>query len=160
MSEQQEAVAGTSSRQLPYAAPIYNCLKLWAFQLNSTLAAAACCRPRPSRPTTGSCEGHDRQAGARAPPDPGKPPWSEADFPKLADYPCFARRVNPASPPDAGPPCAKKKALRQRDLATVHGVVFAILATACSCAGPLSQKPRDNPLKKCRIRQNREERHV
>src|SRR3954469_24970907 len=38
MSEQQEAVAGSSLRRLLYAAPIYNCLKLWAFQLNSKLA--------------------------------------------------------------------------------------------------------------------------
>lgn len=39
MSEQKEAVAGTSSRRLLYAAPTYNCLKLWAFWINSTLAA-------------------------------------------------------------------------------------------------------------------------
>src|SRR6266702_5515450 len=38
MSEQKEAVAGTSSRRPLYAAPIYNCLKLWAFRINSTLA--------------------------------------------------------------------------------------------------------------------------
>src|SRR3954454_7027072 len=93
MSEQQEAVAGTSSRQLPYAAPIYNCLKLWAFQLNSTLAAAARCRPRHPGRLRGRAT-DKAQPDARAPPDPGKPPWSEADFPKLADYPCFARRVN------------------------------------------------------------------
>src|SRR3954465_14886825 len=94
MSEQQEAVAGTSSRRLPYAAPIYNCLKLSAFQLNSTLAAAACRTPPPPGRLRGPCDGRDSQAVARAPPGPGTSPRSEADFPKLANYPCFARRVN------------------------------------------------------------------
>jgi len=48
MSEQQEADAGTSSRRLLYAAPTYNCLKLWAFWINSTLATWP--PGRPSRP--------------------------------------------------------------------------------------------------------------
>src|SRR3954462_13298956 len=142
MSEQQEPVAGTSSRQLPYAAPIYNCLKLWAFQLNSTLAAAACCRPRhPGRLRDRATD--MTHAGCKSSSRSREAALVRSGFSEVGR-----------------PPCAKKKALCQRDLATVHGVVFAILAAACSCAGPLSQKPRDNPLKKCRIRQYREERHV
>jgi hypothetical protein len=159
MSEQQEAVAGTSSRRLPYAAPIYNCLKLWAFQLNSTLAAAACCRPHHPGRLRGRTTDMTRRPARELLPIPGSRRVPKRIFRSWQTTPVLPDEST-ASPPEARPPCAKKKALRQRDLATVHGVVFAILATACSCAGPLSQKPRDNPLKKCRIRQNREERHV
>src|SRR3954465_2725918 len=159
MSEQQEAVAGTSSRRLPYAAPIYNCLKLWAFQLNSTLAAAACCRPRHPGRLRGRATDMTH-AGCKSSSRSREAALVRSGFSEVGRLSLFCPTRQPASPPDARPPCAKKKALCQRDLATVHGVVFAILAAACSRDGPLSQKPRDNPLKKCRIRQNREERHV
>src|SRR3954469_5370093 len=96
MSEQQEAVAGTSSRRLPYAAPIYNCLKLWAFQLNSTLAAAACCRPHHPGRLRGRTTDMTRRPVRELLPIPGSRRVPK-DFPKLANYPYFARRVNDVS---------------------------------------------------------------
>src|SRR3954454_18932868 len=152
MSEQQEAVAGTSSRRLPYAAPIYNCLKLWAFQLNSTLAAAACRTPRHPGRLRGRATDMTRRPVRELLPIPGGGRGPKRIFRSWQTTPVL---------PDAstGVSAGCKTAVCQKESVAPAGLSYCAWGCFRGFVS-LSQKPRDNPLKKCRIRQNREERHV